>query len=235
MTDSSFDHYASNYEDALQHGLSVSGESSSYFADARLSCLRQLIEEQSIVTTKALDFGCGVGATTAFFLQHFDLLKLTGIDPSSESIDQAKKNFALLDSDSSCEVTYLRSDDFTPESNYDLVYCNGVFHHIPLEERCRALGTIYECLRPGGVFAFWENNPYSLPARYVMSKIPFDHDAIMVWPSQVRELMTRIGFEVVSTDYHFIFPSLLRWMRWSEKLFCKLPLGAQYLVLSIKR
>ena len=174
------------------------------------------------------------GSNHSFFLQHFDLLKLTGIDPSSESIDQAKKNFALLDSDSSCEVTYLRSDDFTPESNYDLVYCNGVFHHIPLEERCRALGTIYECLRPGGVFAFWENNPYSLPARYVMSKIPFDHDAIMVWPSQVRELMTRIGFEVVSTDYHFIFPSLLRWMRWSEKLFCKLPLGAVFSVIHQK-
>ena len=35
-----------------------------------------------------------------------------------------------------------------------------------------------DALRPGGLFAFWENNPWNPGTRLVMSRIPFDRDAI---------------------------------------------------------
>ncbi len=44
-------------------------------------------------------------------------------------------------------------------------------------DRSRALDYTYQALKPGGYFAFWENNPWSLGARYLMSRIPFDRDA----------------------------------------------------------
>lgn len=43
-------------------------------------------------------------------------------------------------------------------------------------------------LRPGGVFAFWEINPWNPGTRHVMSRIPFDRDAIMLTPPEARWL-----------------------------------------------
>ena len=132
-------------------------------------------------------------------------------------------------------IDYQNTADYDPDEQFDLVFCNGVFHHIALEARSDAIKTIFRSIRPGGVFAFWENNPYSIPARYVMSRIPFDRDAIMVWPRQARKQMRDVGFDVLLTDYCFLFPAMMSWLRWSEGFVRHVPLGAQYLILSKKR
>jgi glycosyltransferase involved in cell wall biosynthesis len=36
------------------------------------------------------------------------------------------------------------------------VFCNGVFHHIPVLERPKAVDHIHRSLRPGDLFAFWD-------------------------------------------------------------------------------
>ncbi len=121
--------------------------------------------------------------------------------------------------------------DWTPDGGIDLAYCNGVFHHIPLDQHAPAMKHIFDALRPGGILALCENNPWSPAARYVMSRIPFDRDAIMVWPRQARRLAREAGFSVLRTDFLFIFPRLLRWVRPAERLAVKLPLGTQYMVM----
>ena len=68
-----------------------------------------------------------------------------------------------------------------------------------------------------------------------MSRIPFDRDAIMVWPRQARKQMRDVGFDVLLTDYCFLFPAMMSWLRWSEGFVRHVPLGAQYLILSKKR
>lgn len=234
MSEPTFDHYAKRYQEELDAGLAVSGESSDYFADLRLACLAQRLEQRGVSASRILDFGCGVGSTTGSFLRHFQPKQIMGIDPSHASIEIAKTNQSGFTTNKICQIDYRSLDEHTPEQNFDLVYCNGVFHHIDPELRKKAMTTIYQSLRSGGVFAFWENNPYSLPARYVMSRISFDADAVMVWPSAARRLMASVGFKVLLTDYRFIFPGSIRWMRWSESFFCKLPVGAQYLILSVK-
>jgi hypothetical protein len=80
----------------------------------------------------------------------------------------------------------------------------------------------------------WENNPWSPGARLVMSRIPFDRDAIMVWPVQARRLVREAGLSVLGTDFAFVFPRSLRFLRSTESSLRRLPLGAQYQVLSIK-
>ena len=61
----------------------------------------------------------------------------------------------------------------------DLAYSNGTFHHIPPAKRMDALGFIFQRLKPGGIFALWENNPWNPGTRWVIeSRIPFDRDAI---------------------------------------------------------
>jgi SAM-dependent methyltransferase len=123
---------------------------------------------------------------------------------------------------------------YQPSEEIDLAFCNGVFHHIPLSERAAAVNYVYRSLQPGGLFALWENNPWNPGTRYVMSRIPFDHDAITLTPPEARRLVQAGGFEILQMDFLFIFPKMLRWFRWIEPLVSRLPLGAQYQILCRK-
>lgn len=87
-------------------------------------------------------------------------------------------------------------------------------------------------LRPGGYFAFWENNPWNPGTVAIMRRIPFDRDAIMISPTEARRLLGAAGFEVVSVDSLFYFPRMLSWLRPLEPALSRLPLGGQYLALA---
>ena len=106
-----------------------------------------------------------------------------------------------------------------------------MFHHILPHERTAAVDYIYRALRPGGLFAFWENNPWNPGTRYVMSRIPFDRDAITLTPPEARHLLRASGFEILRTDFLFIFPRMLNWLRCIEPFLARLPLGTQYQIL----
>jgi hypothetical protein len=106
-----------------------------------------------------------------------------------------------------------------------------VFHHIPLDQRPAAVDHVFRSLRPGGLFAFWENNPLNVGTRIVMSRCSFDRDAITLRSGQAKRLLRAGGFEVLRTDFLFIFPRALRFMRWVEPHVSRLPIGAQYMVL----
>ncbi|MGH9680168.1 MAG: class I SAM-dependent methyltransferase, partial [Candidatus Acidiferrales bacterium] len=101
-------------------------------------------------------------------------------------------------------------------------------------ERASALAIVHSALRVGGLFSFWENNPWSLATRYVMSRCTFDRDAILLSPPEARGLLRDVGFEILRTDFRFIFPRALRALRKFEDLAYRVPLGAQYQILCRK-
>jgi hypothetical protein len=84
------------------------------------------------------------------------------------------------------------------------------------------------------LLALWENNPWNPGTRYVMSRIPFDHDAITLNTRQSRRLVMAAGFEVLRTDYLFVFPHFLRWLRTLEAPLSSIPIGGQYELLCRK-
>lgn len=118
--------------------------------------------------------------------------------------------------------------------SFDFAYCNGVFHHIPPSERSGALQRVFAALKPGGWLAFWENNPWNPITRLLMRLVPFDRDAVLLWPSEARRLLRRSGLVTMRTDFLFIFPAALRFVRPLEPWLCKVPAGGQYLVLARK-
>ena len=67
-----------------------------------------------------------------------------------------------------------------------------------------------------------------------MVRIPFDLDAMTVTPPEARGLVSADGNNVVETDFLFVFPRALRWLRGVEPFVASLPLGAQYQVLCRK-
>ena len=227
-TDAEFDMYAARYDEALAQGISVSGEDKNYFAEGRVVWLRGLLEKLGEKPRTVLDFGCGTGAAAPFLLEHLGVESALGVDISSRLIERAAQTY------SSDNVRFATLDDSPPQANFDLAFCNGVFHHIPLDQRDGAVKYVLDSLRPGGLFAFWENNPWNPGTRYVMSRIPFDKDAITLPPPEARRLLRSNGFEIVSTKFLFIFPKSLGFLRGLEPPLARLPLGTQYQVLCRK-
>lgn len=228
--DAPFDAYADDYEGALAQGLAASGEGRDYFARGRLAFLARCLREAGLAPKRprVMDFGCGTGTSVPLLRELLSPAAIVGIDSSARSIERAVSAQAAPD------VAFSVTNRYAPAADLDIVYTNGVFHHIPIADRPAALALLRRALRPGGLLALWENNPFSLGARYVMSKIPFDRDAVMLSARQARTLAGDAGFRVLRTDYLFLFPRALRILRPLETLLRPVPAGAQYQVLCLK-
>lgn len=222
---SAFDTYAHDYDAALTKGIALSGESKEYFAYGRVSWLAHCIRELGQEAGDVLDYGCGNGTATPYLLEVLGARSVLGIDVSGESLAVAERAYG------SERVRFRLLEDYRPNGEIDMVFCNGVFHHIPPPLRAGTIEYINRALRPGGLFALWENNPWNPGTRLVMRRIPFDRDAITLSAPEARRLVCRGEFGVLRTDFLFIFPRIFGWFRGIEPYLSRLPLGAQYQVL----
>jgi SAM-dependent methyltransferase len=223
-----FDVYADDYDVALARGIFISGEKKDYFAQRRIEWLRDCLKLVSAPVKTFMDFGCGTGSSTRLFVDILGVEYFVGADQSAKSLEVARRKHG------SERAQFLLFDEYQPRGQFDLVFCNGVFHHIPPAERAGAIDYVLRSLRPGGFFSFWENNPWNPGTRYVMSRIPFDRDAITLSSPEARHLLSLSGLDILRTDFLFIFPRTLHWFRRIEPLCSRLPFGAQYQVLCRK-
>ena len=228
MATAEFDSFATTYESDLDRALSVSGENKNFFAEGRVTWLAKRLGQLNFKPASALDYGCGIGGTTVLLRRILHAQNVVGLDVSQRSIEIAKLRH---EGDG---IHFSAFQGYVPLAEIDLVYCNGVFHHIPVAERDQDIRYIFDALRPGGLLALWENNAWNPGTRYVMSRCSFDRDAITLTESQTRNLVERNGFERLQTDYRFFFPRSLCWFRGAERALVKVPLGAQYMVLCRK-
>lgn len=226
VSHAAFDDFAGDYDRALNKGLSLSGEPPDYFASSRVEYTARWLSALGISPRRVVDFGCGVGNSTRHFRRHFPGAGLLGLDVSAASIERAgavhghAARFRLFGEEETGE--------------HDLVYCNGVFHHIPPAERGAWALRVRDMLIPGGFFALWENNPWNPGTRMVMRRIPFDRDAVPLSAPAARRLLVGAGFEIAGTRFRFYFPRILSALRGLERLGERVPLGAQYCVLARK-
>ena len=222
MTDDGFDEYAEDYDAALARGVSLSGDSKLFFARRRIEWTADIVRQADAAPRRILDFGCGTGTSCPLLLDILDAESVVGLDTSAKSIAAAR----AAHPHSQLEFQLVGARRL--EAEIDLAFCNGVFHHIVPSERPSALECIRSALRPEGLFVMWENNPWNPGTRIVMRRIPFDRDAITLSASEARRLVSAAGFEVIRTDFLFVFPRFLRSLRWTEPHLSRLPIGAQY-------
>ena len=226
-----FDQFAGDYDAALNRGISLSGEGKDYFIERRIDwtarCLSRLGASRSNIVV--MDYGAGTGSAFPKLRDTFKTQRLLGVDVSTAELAIAKTDYPW-------------SEVYTPEqtasagidNTVDLAYSNGTFHHIPPDHRAGALALVHRALKPGGLFALWENNPWNPGTRWVMSRIPFDRDAITLNVLETKRRARAAGFTVLRTDFLFIFPKMLSPLRALEPCVSRLPLGAQYQVLCRK-
>jgi SAM-dependent methyltransferase len=112
-----------SYEQALEKGISATGETKEFFAQGRVNWLGRCLRDVCCAPRHVLDFGCGT--STPFLLGLPGVEKLTGVEVSSKSLGVARRLYA------SGLTTFKLCKDFEPMGQVDLAFCNGVFHHIP--------------------------------------------------------------------------------------------------------
>ena len=227
MDDVSFDAVAQQYDRELGKGLSITGEDKLYYAAARIEHLVQSLPGSGAQSfERVLDYGCGTGSALPLLRRAFPQAVIAGTDVSAASLEIARRE--------NPDATLLGPEGLGVVEPFDVCHCNGVFHHIPPDERLENLRLIHRSLRPKGWLAFFENNPWNPGTRMVMKRIPFDRDAITLPPPESIQRLRSAGFEVVKTDYLFFFPKSLAALRVLEPKLSRVPLGGQYLVLAQK-
>ena len=224
-----FSEIGDRYGEQLSRGLALTGESAEYFARRRIGRMTKVVSERRAAAGTILDFGCGTGSSFALLREQFPDARIVGFEPAAGLRELATR--AAIPS----RAEVLNTAALDLDRKVDVACCNGVFHHIPERERANAMQSIARAVRPGGLVFLWENSPYNPGTRWVMSRIPFDRDARLLVPREMRSLQRSAGLEVVRTEYHFVFPRALSAFRPLEPLLRPLPLGGQYLVMGQRR
>lgn len=216
------------YDSDLNQSLRIAGEDKHYFLRGRVLDLQQRLGPD-IRPSHILDYGCGIGDTTAFLSETFPTAEVTGFDPAEGAIREARELYG------SKRVHFETGAELSADERFDLCYVNGVFHHIEPSKRVAVVQRIRSSLRAGGRFALMENNPWNVGARIIMSRIEFDRDAIPLSPPETGRLLVEGGFEQCgSAIFLFYFPGPLAFLRFLEPALARLPLGAQYYYLATK-
>jgi len=223
-----FDAYAENYADSLAQGLAISGEDGSFYLRGRVAWVKRCLDQIGIRPTRCLDFGCGCGDSAAELTRTLGVQMVTGVDVSISEIELARRKYPTSN------PRFWELSELNPSGGFDFAYTNGVFHHIPPGDRRQSLQYVRDSLEPGGYFAFWENNPWNPGTSYVMSRIPFDRDAITLTPRHACRLLESAGFRVIHITFLFVFPRVFSLFRPLEPFLARFPLGAQYQVLCLR-
>jgi SAM-dependent methyltransferase len=211
-----FDAYADQYRSLMDTSVQESGESAEYFAEYKLQCLLRL----GAPTDEAiLDFGAGTGSVTEQLVREFR--SVWAYEPSTASLDHTRRRAGAA------VCTSAEAD--LPSGHFSTAVCSGVLHHVPPPERTSLLARLREKLRPGGRLFVFEHNPLNPLTRRAVAMCPFDDDAILLWPWQLRPLFRSAGFSVERIDYIVFFPRSLARLRPLEPHLRRVVLGAQTL------
>jgi ubiquinone/menaquinone biosynthesis C-methylase UbiE len=217
-----FDAYADEYDATVLAAIGASGESVAYFAELKA----RLARHEAPTADRVLDFGCGVGNMSRALLAQYPRAKVTGCDPSADSIAVARKR-------SGSAIEFATSSDRLPfpDGSFDLVVAACVFHHIASGERAHWAGEIARVLRRGGRYAHFEHNPFNPLTQRVVRNVPFDAGVELLRCSESVRLLEAAGLRVKRERYYFFFPRFLAPLRTLEPIMGWIPMGGQYYVI----
>jgi ubiquinone/menaquinone biosynthesis C-methylase UbiE len=223
-----FDKFATNYRAEQTKHLTPTGENSQYFAQLKAQKLKEWSNKYRLASPqKILDFGCGDGIMSYEVKKLFPSTQLYGVDPSFESIELAKKNVP-----NAHFYTSGTTLSFFESNMFDIIYCAGVFHHIPFDEHDHYLQELHRVLRPGGIIVLFELNPFNPGTKFIFIGHPMETNAKMLTPWYTKKVTTSIGYK--ETIFYCFFPKFLQALRPLEQWLTKLPLGGLYATITQK-
>jgi SAM-dependent methyltransferase len=109
--------------------------------------IRELARFEQQSGRDVLELGCGIATDGVNFARAG--ARYTGVDFSPAAVDLARHRLSLEPRDLDAQIVQASIDDVPVEDrSQDLVYSNGVIHHLPETER--VVAEMHRVLRPGG-------------------------------------------------------------------------------------
>lgn len=115
----------------------------------RYGYFRRILGEIAISQGAVLDVGCGGGYLAESFAA--DGFAVTGVDPSTSSVDAARRHAAETGLSIQYKVGYGESLPFRDKS-FDIVCCCDVLEHV--DDVAQVLREVARTLKPDGVFLY---------------------------------------------------------------------------------
>lgn len=230
MDEVEFDRYADTYHQQHAKSIRASGEEPEFFARYKVNDVAAALRTLGTRPTRILDFGGGVGNSLGFMRQAFADSDIVLLDPSSKSLDLARRRYPG-------HASFQQFDGRTipfPDRSFDLVFAACVFHHIPADLHVTLLREINRILTTGGSLFLFEHNPLNPLTVRAVRACPFDEDAVLIRAGTMRQRVGAAGLTASRVAYRLFFPHFLSSLRGLERYFAKLPLGAQYYVHAVK-
>jgi SAM-dependent methyltransferase len=225
-----FDHYSRSYEELLKDPIRdcFTGSGQQFFHVRKRDLIREHFGGLGVDTRalQYLDIGCGKGELLSLLRDDFNAV--AGCDPSP----------GMLSSSQGVETRVQENLGKIPfdDGVFDFVTAVCVYHHVPPLSRLALTREAYRVLRPEGVFAIIEHNPYNPVTRLIVSRTPVDADAVLLRASEARGWMQAAGFNCDAPQYFLYFPEAIyrRTGDGLESLLRSVPLGGQYAIFGTK-
>lgn len=219
-----FDDYTDNYNGLLRESAGFFTKSDAYFAKYKVDVLRR---EVPATAKRLLEYGCGIGRNIPFLREAFPDATIVGSDISAASLEIARKE------NPGVEFIIEQADSDVAES-YEVIFITNVFHHIPVRERADVMQTLRRRLVTGGMIVIFEHNPFNPVTRKIVNDCPYDKDAVLLRPSELKALLVDVGLSVRRSAYCLFVPPALSALLPLEAKLGWLPLGGQYWIKAVR-
>jgi len=224
-----FDAYGGNYDEKVNASISFSGLKVDLFVRAKVAYLCEALADDlgDLRGADILDVGCGIGN----YHPHLPdtLGSVSAVDVSSSCIDAARVR--------NPGVAYQTYDGMVlpyRNASFDAVYTICVMHHVPPDNWERFTREMRRVVRPGGLTAIFEHNPFNPLTRRAVATCEFDENAVLLRARRTRLLLRAAGFREVRSRYILTLPATGGLLHKVDRLFSRVPLGAQYYAVGIR-
>ena len=214
-----FDEFADDYVAINDRYSSFFREKTDYFARYKAAYLARTFGAE--FQGRILDFGCGIGLVTNRLPAVMPLASIDGIDSSPASIARAR-----TDAGPDSSVHYYQSETELA-GRYDGIVMANVLHHVEPAHRTDVMGRAFDLLNPGGRLVVFEHNTWNPLVMSIVTRHPFDRDAVFLSPREAATLVRNAGLEPC-VDFIVFFPAFLRAFRFLEPSLRWLPIGGQF-------
>jgi SAM-dependent methyltransferase len=223
-TGAEFDSYAEAYREHVAKALPPGVGEVDAFARVKVWHLVRAIDSvfPGRRDVRLLDAGCGIGLTDRYLKSVYP--NITGFDVSPKSVELAAKANPELSyrCDPSGQLPF-------EDAGFDVVFAICVVHHVPPAEWLTFFQQLHRVMKPEGLLAIYEHNPWNPATQWVVSRCEFDRDAALLNSSRCSALAAEAGFSAPRARNLLFLPlESETWCSWERRLFSRLPIGAQY-------
>jgi SAM-dependent methyltransferase len=227
-----FDSFKKTYRSDIDNAIAFSGQKHDFYTRVKADYLVALLNDfrnsagaANRDRVRILDIGCGHGLVHPYLLQATPWIDLSGIDMAATVIDEARAQNPGVDYSSydGGRLPY-------PDDHFDAAFAIAVMHHVPPEQWDAFLTEMKRVVRPGGIMAIFEHNPFNPLTRWIVNTCPIDENAVLLSRRLLHNLVTKAGFDSVDGQYILFLPFDGRSFRAFDRMMSWCPLGAQYFV-----